>query len=110
MLQSRNFLVVVRAHHGVDPRHQPNFPRPLQPLDASSGEIIDISQSDGSSDKKVQKNSLFSEGDSNDYFIDYEFSADNIGSFKYFSIKLVATSVSQVFAPRLRDLRVISLA
>jgi hypothetical protein len=103
----------LRAFYAVmsDPNDEPiYYPFPGYANKLSSGEIIDISQSDGSSDKKVQKNSLFSEGDSNDYFIDYEFSADNIGSFKYFSIKLVATSVSQVFAPRLRDLRVISLA
>jgi hypothetical protein len=95
----------------ADPNDEPiYYPFPGYTNRLASGEVIDISQNDGSPDKKDTKNALYSEGDTNDYFNDYEFSIDNIGSFKYFSIKFVATSVSQAFPPRLRDLRVISLA
>jgi hypothetical protein len=94
-----------------DPNDQPIFyPFPGYTNRLESGEVIDLSSSNGLSDKKVPNNSLYSEGDTNDYFKDYEFSIDNLGSFKYFAIKLVASSTSQAFPPRLRDLRVISLA
>ncbi len=95
----------------ADPNDQPIFyPFPGYTNRLESGEIIDLSSSNGLSDKKVANNSLFSEGSTLDYFRDYEFSIDNLGSFKYFAIKLVASSSSQAFPPRLRDLRVISLA
>jgi hypothetical protein len=95
----------------ADPNDQPIFyPFPGYTNRLESGEIIDLSSSNGLPDKKVPNNSLFSEGNTPDYFRDYEFSIDNLGSFKYFAIKLVASSTSQAFPPRLRDLRVISLA
>jgi hypothetical protein len=95
----------------ADPNDQPIFyPFPGYTNRLESGEIIDLSSSNGLSDKKVANNSLYSEGNTPDYFRDYEFTIDNLGSFKYFAIKLVASSTSQAFPPRLRDLRVISLA
>jgi hypothetical protein len=95
----------------ADPNDQPIFyPFPGYTNRIESGEVIDLASSNGLPDKKVSNNSLYSEGDGQDYFKDYEFSVDNLGSFKYFVIKLVASSSSQVFPPRLRDLRVISLA
>lgn len=95
----------------ADPNDQPIFyPFPGYTNRLESGEVIDLSNSNGLSDRKVQNNGLYSEGNSPDYFRDYEFSIDNLGSFKYFIIKLVASSTSQAYPPRLRDLRVISLA
>jgi hypothetical protein len=95
----------------ADPNDQPIFyPFPGYTNRIESGEVIDLSNSNGLPDKKVPNNPIYSEGEGQDYFKDYEFSVDNLGSFKYFAIKLVASSSSQVFPPRLRDLRVISLA
>jgi hypothetical protein len=95
----------------AEPNDQPIFyPFPGYTNRLESGEITDLSRSNGLPDKKVPNNSLYSEGDTPDYFRDYEFTIDNLGTFKYFVIKLVASSTSQAFPPRLRDLRVISLA
>jgi len=94
-----------------DPNDSPiYYPFPGYSNRLGSGEIIDPRFGDGTPDTNVARNSLFSEGDTPDYFKDYEFTVDNIGSFKYFSIKLIASSASQAFPPRLRDLRVIALA
>jgi len=73
------------------------------------GEIINAQDSDGQSDKFVPKN--------NDYgflntsnFSDYTFTADSLPAFRYYRIKLVLTGTSQVYVPRIKDLRVMALA
>jgi hypothetical protein len=43
-------------------------------------------------------------------FREYEFSIDNLPSFRYFGIKLIGTSTNQAYPPRFKDLRVIALA
>jgi hypothetical protein len=43
-------------------------------------------------------------------FRDYEFTVDELPSFRYFSIKIIGTSTNEVYPPRLRDLRIIALA
>ena len=75
-----------------------------------SGELIDINLNDGTSDKKVQKVDNFGFASNDVVFRDYEFTIDNLSSFKYFSIKLIGSSTNQSYPPRFRDLRVISLA
>lgn len=75
-----------------------------------SGEVININNSDGTPDEFVSNNDLFGDGNTVNYFKDYEFSIDNLASFRYFSIKIVVSSNIQVYPPKLRDLRVIALA
>jgi hypothetical protein len=75
-----------------------------------SGEIIDKSMSDGTSDKFIQKVDNLNYGNNDSIFKDYEFTIDNLPSFRYFSIKLVGSSTNQAYPPRLKDLRVIALA
>ena len=43
-------------------------------------------------------------------FRDYTFTADQLPSFRSYRIKIVLTSTSQVYVPRMKDLRVIALA
>ena len=74
------------------------------------GQIIDESLSDGRSDRKIIKTDILDFESESLPFIDYEFSVDNLASFKYFSIKLIGTASNQAFPPRIRDLRVIALA
>ena len=75
-----------------------------------SGEVIDLSNSDGNPDSKVDK----SEG--NGFlsielsYRDYEFSINNLPEFRLFSIKFIGTSENQAYPPRLKGLRVIALA
>lgn len=75
-----------------------------------SGEVIDPSNNDGTSDKFVQKVDILDQGNNEALFKDYEFTIDNLPSFRYFSIKLVGSSTNQAYPPRLKDLRVIALA
>ncbi|MGA1048087.1 MAG: hypothetical protein ACO3UU_08755, partial [Minisyncoccia bacterium] len=103
----------LRAFYAIlkDPSESPiYYPFPGYLNRIASGEIIDINNSDGSSDKFVANNDIFGNGNTQNYFKDYEFSIDNLAGFRYFSIKLVATSNIQVYPPKLRDLRVIALA
>ena len=43
-------------------------------------------------------------------FLDYEFSANNLGSFSGYTIKIVLAGTDQAHAPRFKDLRSIALA
>ena len=45
-----------------------------------------------------------------DEFLDYEFSANNLGSFTGYTIKIVLAGTDQAHAPRFKDLRSIALA
>ena len=74
------------------------------------GQIIDEGASDGRPDSKVIKTDVLDFSSEVLPFIDYEFTINNLASFKYFSIKIIGTSSNQAFPPRLRDLRVIALA
>jgi hypothetical protein len=76
----------------------------------SSGQIIDISNSDGSPDKFVPKTDTLALVSTQSQYKDLEFTIDNLPTFRYFSVKLIATSTNQAYPPRFRDLRVIALA
>ena len=43
-------------------------------------------------------------------FKEYAFTATDLPSFKFYRIKIVMTSTSQSYPPRMRNLRVIALA
>ncbi|MEC7713263.1 MAG: hypothetical protein VYE32_04570, partial [Candidatus Thermoplasmatota archaeon] len=73
------------------------------------GEIINVKNSDGKSDKKVIKSNQYTFG-SDAEFKEYTFSIDQLPSFKIYRIKLVMTSTSQVHVPRVKNLRVMALA
>lgn len=74
------------------------------------GQVINISDSNGLPDKTIPKTDVI--GFDSDFlrFREYEFTIDNLPSFRYFSIKIVGTSTNQVHPPRIKDLRVIALA
>ena len=73
------------------------------------GEIITKQNSDGLSDSLVTPSSQYGFGN-NSNFKEYTFTADKLPSFRYYRIKLVLTSTSQVFVPKVKDLRVMALA
>jgi hypothetical protein len=75
-----------------------------------NGNVIDIANNDGSSNKLVQPTDILSYKSDNLIFRDYEFSIDNLPQFRYFSVKLLGTSTNQAFPPRIKDLRIIALA
>ena len=43
-------------------------------------------------------------------FKEYSFTVDRLPTFRTYRIKLIMTSNSQVYVPRIRDLRVMALA
>ncbi len=75
----------------------------------SRGEVIAKQDSDGQSDILVPKTNQYGFGE-DAVFSEYSFTADRLPSFRYYRIKLLLTSTSQVYVPRVRDLRVMALA
>jgi len=76
----------------------------------SSGQVIDQSSNTGSPDTLILKNSFYDYVPTPRSFKEYEFTVDNLPSFKNFRIKLVMTSTNQAIVPVIQDLRVIALA
>ncbi len=76
----------------------------------SRNQVIALKDSDGQSDVFIPKvNSTgFESGDLE--FAEYVFTADQLPSFRSYRIKLLLTSTSQVFVPRMKKLRVMALA
>ena len=74
------------------------------------GNVIDQNNNDGLPDVYVSPTNKVGFKPYDIQYKDYEFTADNIGEFRSFRIKLVGTSTNQVFPPRMRDLRVIAIA
>jgi len=73
-------------------------------------QVINDSASDGLPNQPVPKTDVLSSSNNPNLFRDYEFSIDNLDSFRFFSIKIVGTSTNQAFPPRIKDLRVLALA
>ena len=73
------------------------------------GEVITKQNNDGLSDSLVIPSSQYGFGN-NSNFKEYTFTADKLPSFRYYRIKLLLTSTSQVFVPKVKDLRVMALA
>ena len=102
----------IRAFYAVggDPGFEPIFtPFPGFNNLNSRGEIITAQNSDGLSDSLVTPSSQYGFGD-NSAFKEYTFTVDSLPSFRYYRIKLLLTSTSQVFVPKVKDLRVMALA
>jgi hypothetical protein len=102
----------IRAFYaiGSDPGFDPIFtPFPGYNNLNVRGEIIQKQNSDGLSDKVVTPSSQYGFG-TNTNFQEYSFTVDKLPTFRYYRIKLLLTSTSQVFVPKVRDLRVMALA
>ena len=75
-----------------------------------NGKIISPEKNNGQSDTFVPPTNEESFNSSELEFNPYEFTIDNLPSFKAYRIKLVLTSTSQVYVPQIKALRVIALA
>ena len=76
----------------------------------AQGQIIDPAKSDGLSDTFVAPTNEESFNPTDLVYNPYEFTIDNLPSFKSYRIKIVATSSSQVYVPQIKGLRVIAMA
>ena len=75
-----------------------------------SGQIIDPAQNNGLPDKLVPKTDKVAYTSDQVIWNDYEFTIDNLPTFRNFSIKLVGTGTNQAQPPRMKNLRVLALA
>ena len=74
------------------------------------GLVIDKNANNGQSDQLVPKTNSYGFDSNGLEFKEYTFTVDRLPSFRNYRIKLVMTSNSQVYVPRIRDLRVVALA
>ena len=76
----------------------------------SRGQVIAVKDNDGQSDVFIPKSNStgFESGDLE--FSEYVFTSDNLPSFRTYRVKVVLTSISQVYVPRIKQLRVMALA
>jgi len=102
----------IRAFYAVgnDPGFEPIFtPFPGYNNINNRGQLIAPQKSDGLSDRVIPPSSQYGFGD-NANFLEYTFTADKLPTFRYYRVKLLLTSTSQVFVPKVKDLRVMALA
>ena len=97
----------INNKEGVDPIFVP-FPG-YENLN-NKGEVIAPQDSNGLPDKFVSKSNSSGFDGALLEFKDYTFSVDQLPSFRSYRIKILMTSESQVYVPRVKDLRVIALA
>jgi hypothetical protein len=103
----------LRAFYAIqnDPYEEPIYvPFPGFKNLNNLGQTIDESLSDGTPDRNVPKVDFLTVDSPLNIFKEYEFTENNIESFRYFSIKLIGNSKNQAYPPRIKDLRVIAVA
>ena len=76
----------------------------------STGQVVDPAKNSGLPDKLKAKTDVIAYTSNQVIWNDYEWTIDNLPTFKYFSIKLVGTGTNQAQPPRMKNLRVIALA
>ena len=86
------------------------FPGYVNKKRIDSGLDVDDSISDGTPDEFFTKTDIIGFESSDIEFRDYEFTIDNLASFRYFSIKIIGSSTNQAYPPRIKNLRIIALA
>jgi len=74
------------------------------------GEVIAIQDNNGQPDKFIQKSNTYGFDSHELVYRDYTFTADQLPPFRCYRVKVILTSTSQVYVPRMKDLRVIALA
>jgi hypothetical protein len=74
------------------------------------GQVIDIANNDGLSDTYIPPSTSIGFLPSEIEYKEFTFTADQLPSFRSYRIKIIMTSTNQVYAPRMKDLRVIALA
>lgn len=103
----------LRAFYGISNNAGEQFiyyPFPGYSNIAQNGSVINDSLSNGNSDTLVPKTDVFGFLSNELAFRDYEFTINNLPSFRSFGIKLTGSSRNQTYPIRIRDLRVIALA
>ena len=76
----------------------------------ATGQVIDPAKNNGLPDKLIPKTDVIAYTSKQVVWNDYEFSIDNLPTFRCFSIKLVGSGTNQAQPPRMKNLRVLALA
>ena len=97
----------ISDHEGFEPIYTP-FPG-YNNLDVR-GQVVNPNKNNGQSDKLVSKSNAFGFDAATLQFKEYTFTVDRLPAFRNYRIKILMTSNSQVYVPRMRDLRVVALA
>ena len=97
----------VNTQPGIDPVFVP-FPGYAN-LN-KNGEVIDPANNDGSTDDFITKSNGYGHDSKDLDYVEYTFTADELPSYRYYRIKLLMTSTTQVQVPRARRFRVMALA
>ena len=103
----------IRAFYGISDTPNEEFvyqPFPGYPNLFPTGQIIDPAKNSGLPDKVLPKTDVIAYTSEQVVWNDYEFTIDDLPTFRYFSIKLVGTGTNQAQPPRVKNLRVIALA
>ena len=103
----------IRAFYAIgdNPNFEPLFfPFPGYDNLDFRNQIINLEDSNGRPDQFVVESNDLGFDSSEIDFKEYTFTADELPAFRSYRIKLVMTSTSQVYVPRVKDLRVIALA
>jgi hypothetical protein len=74
------------------------------------GQIINFEDSDGLPDKFISQSNTIGFTSPELEYREYMFTSDQLPPFRSYRIKLIMTSTNQVYVPRVRNLRVITLA
>lgn len=108
-----NTLSDIRAFYAIS--ENPGFNPVFTPFPGylnldSRGQVISQADNNGESDVFIQKTNAYGFSEDLIGYREYTFTADSLPSFRSYRVKLVLTSTSQVYVPRIKDLRVITLA
>ena len=76
----------------------------------STGQVVDPAKNSGLPDKLTAKTDVIAYTSNQVVWNDYEWTIDNLPTFRNFSIKLVGTGTNQAQPPRMKNLRVLALA
>ena len=76
----------------------------------STGQVVDPAKNSGLPDKLTAKTDVLAYTSNQVIWNDYEWTIDNLPTFRNFSIKLVGTGTNQAQPPRMKNLRVLALA
>jgi hypothetical protein len=103
----------IRAFYAINNR--PGTPPIFIPFPGWSnlderGQVINSQVNNGESDKFVSKTQISGLDPEETQYKEYVFTADGLPDFRIYRIKLLLTSTSQVYVPKMKELRVISLA
>ena len=75
-----------------------------------NGNVISSKNNSGLPDVRVIKSNDYGFTSGELRFAEYEFTAENLPSFKNYRVKILLTSTNQVYVPRIKNLRVLALA